>query len=64
MSNVFQLREHIARQPIMDGPYERHLRTADIFNEVSDARRDLEQARKRYEAARAKAALIASMEIL
>lgn len=75
---MFDLTSHIARHPIADEAYLRHLRTADVFNEVqvanieavtafgalmaSEAR--YEAACKRQQAAKAKAKLIQSMEDL
>lgn len=75
---MFNLSAQIASKPIMDEPYKRHLRTADVFNEVQDAREAAfdalieadkamgrhDAAVKRYEAAKAKAALMESMEDL
>lgn len=71
---MFSLTTHIAQHPICDGPYERHLQAADIFNEVQDARAEYEQAwldtfasmkaetaaKKRLQAAIAKAKLYES----
>ena len=68
------LSAHIARHPIADEPYQRHLQAADIFNEVTDAREAYEQAwletyasmkaetkaKKRLQAAIAKAKLYES----
>lgn len=72
----FDLRAHVAAKPIMDGPYLRHLRTADVFNEVHEATREEAElhaavtaaiiahteAVKRKEAAKAKAALVEHLE--
>ena len=74
----FDLTAHTMRQPMMDEPYKRHLRTADIFNEVHTARKlffraqeracrarvEERCARDRYEAAIAKAKLMQAMEDL
>lgn len=67
----FNLRNHVANKPIMDEPYLRHLRTADVFNELRDAADEHKTAAwaehrawKRLEAAKAKAALMAAMEDL
>ena len=73
---MFNLSARIAEHPINDGPYLRHLRSADIFNEVQDARFAAfkalaevnaamlahEEALTRYEAAQAKAEIFESME--
>ena len=73
---MFQLSNHIARQPIMDEPFKRHLRTDPIFQRVTEARRvEAEtlaavnaaiikhtEARKELEAAEAEAELMAHLE--
>jgi len=73
---MFNLSARVAQHPINDGPYLRHLRTADVFNEVQEARLDAfkalaevdaamrahEDAMTRYEAAQAKAEIFESME--
>lgn len=70
------LKAHINRQPIMDAPFERHLRTDEFFKEVEKAREEYWQAiearehsvekeleaQQRYHKAKAKAELMASME--
>lgn len=75
---MFNLRSHIASKPIADAPFIRHLRTADVFNELDEARAEEaklyaavtaaiiahSEAVKRKEAAKAKAELMASMEDL
>jgi hypothetical protein len=75
---VFNLRGHIASKPIADAPFIRHLRTADVFNELDQARAEEaklyaavtaaiiahSEAVKRKEAAKAKAEIMASMEDL
>jgi hypothetical protein len=75
---MFNLRGHIASKPIADAPFIRHLRTADVFNEITETRKaeraamaELEiamakhvEAATAYEAARAKAELMQSMEDL
>ncbi len=71
---MFNLTQHVMAHPIGDGPYERHLQAADIFNEVQAAREAYEQAwlntfavmkvetaaKKRLQAAIAKAKLYES----
>lgn len=73
---MFNLSTHVANKPIMDDAYLRHLRTADVFNALTEARlKEAEtlaavnaaiiahdEALKRREAEEAKAKLIASME--
>lgn len=75
---MFNLSARVAQHPINDEPYMRHLRTADVFNEVQAARlaafealAEVETAMKaheaamtRYEAAQAKAEIFESMENL
>lgn len=75
---TFNLTSHVAQHPIADEAYMRHLRSSDVFNELQSARdhydicheardaadEDVRQAWDRLEAARAKAALMASMELL
>lgn len=75
---MFNLRGHIASKPIADAPFIRHLRTADVFNELDEARAEEAKlyaavtaaiiahsdAVKRKEAAKAKAELMAAMEDL
>ena len=75
---MFNLTAHTMRQPMMDEPYKRHLRTADVFDEVHTARKLFfkeqeracrarlaeRSARDRYEAAIAKARLMQAMEDL
>ena len=70
------LTAHIARHPIADEPYMRHLRTSDAFNELQAARKhydvcheardaadeDVRQAWDRLQAAKAKAAIIEHLE--
>lgn len=70
--------QHIMRHPVNDPAYLRHLRTADVFNEITETREaeraamaELEiamakhvEAATAYEAARAKAELMQSMEDL
>lgn len=72
---MFNLNAHVAEHPIGDKPYVRQLQTADVFNELEEARRAaresqfaVEQAERirakaqtRYEAAKAKAKLMESM---
>lgn len=72
------LTERIMRHPINDDAYLRHLRTADVFNELQEARKILRareawrdhyeekvsEAKKAVEALKAKAALMQSMEDL
>ena len=73
---MFNLTAKIANQPIMDGPYLRHLRTADVFNEFHEATQEELELRaavtaaiiahsdavKRKDAAKAKAELMAHLE--
>jgi len=75
---MFNLSARVAQHPINDGPYLRHLRTADVFNEVQEARLDAfkalaevnaamkahEDAMTRYEAAQAKAESVAGVEAM
>ena len=68
---MFSLTAHIAQHPIADDAYLRHLRTADVFNELREAasaHKDAawaeHEAWKRLEAAKAKAALMQAMEDL
>jgi hypothetical protein len=75
---MFNLRGHIASKPIADAPFIRHLRTADVFNELSEARAEEaklyaavtaaiiahSEAVKRKEAAQAKAEIMAHLESL
>ena len=75
---MFQLAKHIERHPIADDAYLRHLRTSDVFNELTAARKhydicheardaadeDVRQAWKRLEAATAKAKLMEGLESL
>ena len=75
---TFSLTDHVASKPIMDGPFERHLRTDPIFQRVSEARRQEAEtlaavnaailkhteARKELEAAEAEAAIMAELEAL
>jgi hypothetical protein len=75
---MFNLTAKIANQPIMDAPYLRHLRTADVFNEFHEARAEEaklyaavtaaiiahSEAVKRKEAAKAKAEIMAHLEDL
>jgi len=67
----FELTTHIASHPISDGPYLRHLATADSFNAVQDAREKVSQAEREYddalrflEAEVAKAKIIEHLETL
>ena len=73
---MFNLSASIAQKPIADAPYLRHLRTADVFNEVTETRqKEAEtfaavqaaiiahaEAVKLRDAAIAKAELMASLE--
>ncbi len=73
---MFNLSARIEQHPIADEPYLRHLRTADVFNEVQATRLaafealvEVETAMAKheaavtaYEAAQAKADLMQSME--
>lgn len=61
---MFDLSAQIASKPIMDEPYRRHLRTADVFNEVQEARENARKAEAALEAAIAKAAIMQSLEDL
>ena len=75
---MFNLRGHIASKPIADVPFIRHLRTADVFNELDEARAEEaklyaavtaaiiahSEAVKRKEAAQAKAEIMAHLEDL
>ena len=75
---MFNLTNHVAQHPIADKAYLRHLRTADVFNEVQEARHELweadcelqhasrrrDEAWKRNEAAKAKAAIMQALEDL
>lgn len=45
----FDLTTHIANHPINDGPYLRHLQTADSFNAVQEAREKVSQAEREYD---------------
>lgn len=73
---MFSLTSHVANKPIMDAPFERHLRTDPVFQAVNKARqKEAEtlaavsaamiahnEAVKGREAEEAKAKLMASME--
>lgn len=73
---MFSLTSHVANKPIMDDAYLRHLRTADVFNALTEARQKEAEtlaavsaamiahdaALKHREAEEAKAKLMASME--
>lgn len=75
---MFNLSARVAQHPINDEPYMRHLRTADVFNEVQAARlaafealAEVETAMAKheaavtaYEAAQAKAESIAGVEAM
>lgn len=75
MSKLFSLTKLVARHPISDKPYMRHLETSDAFNEVRDARAELDAAIEardaadqrvrdaydKWDAARAKADLTANV---
>ena len=75
---MFNLSARIEQHPIADEPYLRHLRTADVFNEVQSTRLaafealvEVETAMAKheaavtaYEAAQAKAKIFESMEDL
>lgn len=75
---MFNLTQHVSQHPIADDAYMRHLRTADVFDEVHTARKLFfkeqeracrarlaeQSARDRYEAAIAKAKLMQAMEDL
>ena len=75
---MFNLTNHVANKPIMDGPYLRHLQTADVFNELHEATQEELELRaavtaaiiahsdavKRKDAAKAKAELMAHLEDL
>ena len=75
---MFNLTAKIANQPIMDGPFERHLRTDAAFQRVSEARQveaeklaavnaaiiEHAEARKERETADAEAKLMGAMEDL
>lgn len=41
---MFNLSARIAGHPINDGPYLRHLRSADVFNALADARETAKKA--------------------
>lgn len=58
----FTLEKHIARQPIMDEPYKRHLKTAPLFWEAKRCR--LNGDLKGLEAVKAKAELMAALDEL
>ena len=58
----FHLTNHIARQPIMDEPYKRHLRTGHLFWEAKQCR--LNGDWKGLEAVKAKATFMAKMDEL
>ncbi len=58
----FTLEKHIARQPIMDEPYKRHLKTEPLFWEAQRCRLNGDQ--NGLEAVKAKAELMAAMDKL
>jgi putative N-acetylmannosamine-6-phosphate epimerase len=73
---MFSLTSHVANKPIMDDAYLRHLRTADVFNALTEARQKEAEtlaavnaaiiahdaALERRKTEEAKAKLMASME--
>ena len=58
----FILKKHIARQPIMDEPYKRHLKTGHLFWEAKQCRLNGDWVG--LEAVKAKAELMAAMDKL